>query len=71
MKRLNDSIHPLIYVLTRARIQTKLVSNWLDGKLAISGDKSPVLMKCQALLLAQNPTPRQPFQGFWRWSWHV
>jgi len=44
IKRLNDSIRPLMYILKRGGIETQAVGNWLNGKLEICGDISPLLM---------------------------
>jgi len=71
IKRLNDWIHLLVYILTRGRIQTKPVSNGLHGKLEICGDMGPLLSTWQASSSAQNTTPRKPFQAFWWWTWHM
>jgi len=68
---LNDSIRLQMYIFTRGKIQTKLVSNWLHGKLEICGDMSSLLTMPQDSSSVQNSTPRQPFQAFRRWSWHV
>jgi len=71
IKCLNDWIRPLMYIFTRGRIQTKPVSNWLHGKPEICGNMSPLLTTWQASSSAQYTTPRQPFQAFWRSSWHM
>jgi len=68
IKRLKGWILPLMCILTRGTIQTKLVSNWLHGKLEIYGDMSPLLTTWHASSSVQNRTPRQPFQAIRQWS---
>jgi len=71
IKRLNDWIRPLMYIFSRGRIQTQLVSDWLHRELEIYRDMSPLLTTWPASSSAQNTWPRQPFRAFRRWSWHV
>jgi len=68
---LDDWILPLMYIFTRHIIDMIPVSNWFHRKQEICGSMSPVLMTWQATSSAQNATPKQPLQAFWRWSWHM
>jgi hypothetical protein len=44
IQHFNDWISPQMVIFTRWRIQSKLVTNWVYGKLQIWGDVSPLLM---------------------------
>jgi len=61
IERLNNCIRSLMCIFTRGRIQTKLVSDWLHGKLEICGDMSPSLTTWQASFSAEIETPRHLF----------
>jgi len=71
INRSNDWICPLIYIFTTGQTETKQVKNWLHGTLEVCDDMRLLLMMCLASSSPQNSMPRQLFQAFQRWSWHL